>query len=162
MLLAGAGLMLRSFQILNRVDLGFTTEHVVLGQTQLMTSGAGPGAIDCLLSGVSATAPHGAGRGRGWCRGNALGRVRAADRLLHRRPAKATGRPSQKRRAVVSSGYFETLKIPMRRPRFPTTRIRRITRESIINDTLARIAFSNESRSGMHQSQTSDWMEIVG
>jgi putative ABC transport system permease protein len=168
-LLVAAGLLLRSFQALQQVDLGFTTERVLVAYTQYATTSDEDrlkrtrfygDVVERLraVPGVSAAA------------GVAflpMGREyrAAADYFVRGRPE---GQPGERPKAelnAVTPGYFETLGIPMRAGRdFDRTDTRERPRVAIVNETLARQAFPGESPLGKHvrRGTSAPWMEIVG
>jgi predicted permease len=169
-LLAAAGLLLRSFQELQQVNLGFTTERVLVAYTQYPTSDEEDrrnrtrfyvGLVERLraVPGVSAAA------------GVAflpMGREQrsASDYFVQGRPE---GQPGERPKAefnAITPGYFRTLEIPIRVGRdFDRTDTRDRPRVAIINETLARAAFPSESPLGKHIRRgppSAPWMEIVG
>jgi len=168
-LLSAAGLLLRSFQLLQQVDLGFATERVLVAYTQYVSNNAEDrrnrtrfyaGLLERLrgVPGVSAAA------------GVAflpMGREHrsASDYFVEGRPA---GQPGERPKAelhAITPGYFQTLEIPIRGGRdFDRTDTVERPPVAIINETLARAAFPGESPLGKRLRRRPDrpWMEIVG
>jgi putative ABC transport system permease protein len=169
MLLAGAGLLLRSFQKLNGEDLGFTTERVVTAYTQyalgegrtrpirtafytnlLRRVRALPGVV--AASGVSVLP---------------LGREQnaPADFFVEGRPAGQPGERPQAHSLSISTDFFKTLEIPLRLGRdFSDADTAETPRVVIVNESLARTAFPGESAVGRRigPGPTGPWLEIVG
>ena len=168
-LLAGAGLLLRSFQQLHQEELGFTRERVVTAYTQyalgegrtrpirtafyrdLLERVRGlPGVV--AASGVSVLP---------------LGREQnaPADFFIEGQPA---GRPGERRQALslsVATDYFNTLNIPFRLGRdFSGTDTPVSPRVIVVNESLARSAFPGKSAVGRRigTNPNGPWMEIVG
>jgi predicted permease len=170
-LLAAAGLLLRSFQRLQHVDLGFTTERIVVATTEYAVSDA----MDL--------------QARGQFFAGVLGRLRAVPGVsaaagvaylgMGREPRSARdyfvegrpeGRPGERPQAEIhdiTEDYFRTLETPilagrdfaaLDRPESPLV--------AMVNETLARQAFSGESPLGERvrfgTSITAPWLEIVG
>jgi len=171
-LLATAGLLVRSFQALYHQDLGFTKHQVLVAYTEYAT-GEGPEAIttrsrfyvDLLdrlraVPGVSAAAGV-AYVGMGW-------EPRTPrDYWVEGRPEAPAGERPQAEFHAVTEGYFKTLEIPILAGRdFASTDMRGGPPVIIINQTLARTGFPGESAIG-HRIRTgtslvAPWMEIIG
>jgi predicted permease len=171
-LLAAAGLLLRSFQALQHVDLGFTTDRVLVAYTEYAVREDGADipvrsrfyadVLDRLraVPGVNAAAGVAyLGMGR---------EPRAArDYFIQGRPE---GRPGERPQAefhAITEDYFKTLEIPVRAGRdFARTDTPERPRVAIVNETLARIAFPGESPIGQRirtgTNSRAPWMEIVG
>jgi predicted permease len=172
MLLATAGLLVRSFQALYHQDLGFTRDQVLVAYTEYV-SGDDPEAIatrsrfyvDLLdrlraVPGVSAAAGV-AYVGMGW-------EPRTPrDYSVEGRPQARAGERPQAEFHAVTEGYFKTLEIPILSGRdFARTDKRGGSPVVIINETLALTAFPGQSPIG-HRLQTgtslvAPWMEIIG
>ena len=169
-LLAAAGLLLRSFQALQHVDLGFTTDRVLVAYTDYavrrreedirIRSAFYTDLLDRLraVPGVSAAA------GVAYL---PMGREpRAArDYFIQGRPEGQPGERPQAEHHAITPDYFETLEIPVRAGRdFDRTDTPERPEVAIINEALARIAFPGESPLGQHirTNSRSPWMEIVG
>jgi putative ABC transport system permease protein len=171
-LLATAGLLVRSFQALYHQDLGFTKEHVLVAYTEYAVSedpediGARSrfyvDVLDRLraVPGVSAAAGV-AYVGMGW------EPREPRDYFVESRPE---GRPGERPQAefhAVTDGYFKTLEIPLLAGRdFDKTDTQGGPPVIIINEALARTAFHGESPIG-HRIRTgtsirAPWMEIIG
>jgi putative ABC transport system permease protein len=168
-LLAAAGLLLRSFQVLQQVDLGFTTEKVLVAYTQYVSNSAEDRRnrirfyADFLerlraVPGVSAAA------GMAFLpMGRELRPVR--DYFIQGRPEGQPGERPKAEYQAVTPGYFQTLQIPMRDGRdFDRTDTIERPPVVIVNETLARAAFPGESPLGqrIRRGPTAPWMEIVG
>ena len=153
-LLAAAGLLLRSFQALQHVDLGFTTERVLVAYTQYAVSDDAADirtrsrfyadVLDRLraVPGVSAAAGVAfLGMGR---------EPRSArDYFIQGRPEGQPGERPQAEFHAITPDYFKTLEIPVRAGRdFDRTDTPERPRVAIVNETLARTAFPGESPLG--------------
>ena len=153
-LLATAGLLVRSFLALQQVDLGFTTDRVLVaytnmrsGTTSPRTSGLEAGSMQmcsivCVhvpgVSAASGVAYLGMGREPRSPR----------DVYIQGRPE---GRPGERpqARCAITADYFKTLEIPLRAGRdFDRTDTPERPRVAIVNETLARTAFPGESPIG--------------
>ena len=134
-LLAGAGLLLRSFAHLQRVDPGFATDHLLTFNVSLR--GAPPGFFPqsveriAALPGVRAAAIvsqlPATGRGGG-----------AWFNILDR-PTPAGETPPGEAYRIISTGYFATAGIPLREGRLLTERDRLESSPSVVvNEALAK------------------------
>jgi putative ABC transport system permease protein len=168
-LLVTAGLLVRSFQALQHVDLGFTTDRVLVGYTEYavrdqadirIRSRFYAEVLDRLravpgVSAASGVAYLGMGR-----------EPRAArDYFIQGRPEGRPGERPQAELHAITADYFKTLEIPVRAGRdFDWTDTPERSRVVIINETLARTAFPGESPVGQHirTNSRSPWMEVVG
>ncbi|MGH9674234.1 MAG: ABC transporter permease, partial [Bryobacteraceae bacterium] len=171
MLLAGAGLLLRSFLALLRVDLGFSTDRLLLTHTSVPVSGENearratefqrdlieriallPGARRA--AGVK-TLPFAARRS------TAQYQIKGGRKY---RPGDAPSAQMQ----IVTPRYFETLGVPVLHGRdFANSDSWGRPQVAIINETLAREAFGDENPLGRTIScgmslQSIKGMEIVG
>jgi predicted permease len=168
-LLAGAGLLLRSFQKLHAEDLGFTTERVVTAYTQYALGEGRTRPIRTafyrdLLERVRALPGVVAASGASVL---PLGREQntPADFFIEGKPA---GRPGERPQALslsISTDYFRTLNIPFRLGRdFSDADMADTARVIIVNESLARAAFPGESAVGRRISSNAKgpWMKIVG
>ncbi len=169
-LLSAAGLLLRSFQLLQRVDLGFTTERVLVAYTQYAVNNAEdrrnrPEFYAELLERLRAVPGVSAAAGVAFL---PMGRELrpARDYFVQGRPE---GQPGERPKAefnAITPGYFKTLGIPIRVGRdFDHTDAVERPRVAIINETLARAAFPGESPLGRHLRRgppSAPWLEIVG
>jgi putative ABC transport system permease protein len=168
-LLAAAGLLLRSFQELQRTDLGFTTKRVVVAYTQYVASDDAARRNRTLfyaellerlrtVPGVSAAA------------GVAflpMGREHrsASDFFVEGRPEGLPGARPRAELHAVTPEYFRTLEIPIRVGRdFDRTDTVDRPVVVVVNETLARATFPGESPLGrrLRRSTKAPWMEIVG
>lgn len=169
-LLATAGLLLRSFQELQQVELGFTTERMMVAYTQYPANSeedvrnrttfyadlverlrAEPGVTGAagaafLPMGVEQRSP--------------------ADYLVEGTPEEQPGERPNAEFNAITPGYFETLEIPLRAGRdFDRTDSGERPRVAIINEALARAALPGESPLGRRirlGPPSAPWMEIVG
>jgi len=154
-LLVTAGLLLRSFQTLQHVDLGFTRERVLVADT-----------VYAVRDGVTEDL-----RTRSRFYAEVLDRLRAVPGVsaasavaflgMGREPrsprdfyiqGRPEGRPGERPQAeyhAITSDYFKTLEIPVRAGRdFERTDTPERPRVAIINETLALTAFPGESPMG--------------
>lgn len=172
-LLVTAGLLLRSFQRLQQVDLGFRKDRVLVADTvyavrdgfteDLRTrSRFYADVLDRLraVPGVS-TASGVAFLG--------MGREPRSPRdfYIQGRPEGRSGERRQAEYHAITADYFKTLEIPVRAGRdFERTDTPERPRVAIVNETLARTAFSGESPIGQRirtgTNPKAPWMEIVG
>jgi putative ABC transport system permease protein len=169
-LLAAAGLLLRSFLTLQHVDLGFTTDRVLVAFTEYTVKEDGSDipvrirffadVLDRLravpgVSAASGVAFMGMGREPRPPR----------DYFIEGRPDGQPGERSQAEMHAITADYFKTLEIPVLAGRdFARTDTAEQPRVTIINQTMARIAFSGESPIGhrIRVNSRAPWMEIVG
>jgi putative ABC transport system permease protein len=168
-LLAAAGLLLRSFQQLQRTDLGFTTDRVVVAYTQYVAGDQAARArrtifyADLLerlrtVPGVSGAA------------GVAflpMGRERrsANDFFVEGRPEGEPGARPQAELHAITPEYFRTLEIPIRLGRdFEKTDTVERPPVAVVNEALARTTFPGEPALGrrIRRNAKAPWMEIVG
>ncbi len=170
-LLAVAGLLARSFQALQHVDLGFTKDRVLAAYTEYPVEDSADIAnrirffgevLDRLRAVPGVDAAAGAAYlGMGW-------EPRAPrDVFIEGRPEGQAGERPQAEIYDVTEDYFRTLAIPMRAGRdFARTDTRESPRVAIINESLARIAFPGQSPVGWRLRDTLSSnvpaMEIVG
>ena len=164
-LLAAAGLLLRSFLALQHVDLGFTTDRVLVAFTEHPVKDRIPffaGVLDRLravpgVSAASGVALLGMGREPRPPR----------DYFIDGRPEGKPGERPQAEFHDITGDYFNTLEIPLRAGRdFVGTDTPQRPRVAIINEALARTAFAGKSPIGQRIKENPDprvpWMEIVG
>jgi putative ABC transport system permease protein len=171
-LLATAGLLVRSFLALQHVDLGFTMDRVVVAYTEYAVtedqadirarSRFYAAVLDRLRSVPGVTAASGVAY-------LGMGREPRAPRdyFIQGRPEGQSGERPQAEFHAITADYFKTLEIPLRAGRdFDTTDTPERPRVAIINETLARTAFPGESPVGRRirtgTSRNAPWMEIVG
>ena len=170
-LLVGAGLMIRSFQKLQNVDLGFTADGVLTARVSLYGQrySTPQSRIEFFQKVIDQTrATPGIESAAG------VGTV-----LLSATPNSTNfsieGRPDfppEKRVEVpvdpVTDDYFKTMKVPLLKGRFFDSRDSATAAPSvIINDTMARMYFADEDPIGRRikyglLADTSPWMTIVG
>ena len=173
-LLAAAGLLLRSFQSLQHVDLGFTTDRVLVAYTEYAVRDDPAGmAVDLrtrsrfyadVLDRLRAVPGVRAASGVAYL---GMGREPRSPRdfFVQGRPEGRAGERPQAEHHAVTADYFETLQIPLRAGRdFNHTDTPEGTQVAIINEAMARIAFPGEVPLGQHirVNSRSPWMEIVG
>ena len=172
-LLATAGLLARSFVALQQIDLGFTTDRVLVAYTEYAVrddvaedlwtrSRFYADVLDRLrnvpgVSAASGVAYLGMGREPRSPR----------DVYIQGRPEGRPGERSQAEYHAITADYFKTLEIPIRAGRdFDSTDTPERPRVAIINETLARTAFPHESPIGQRiqtgTNRKAAWMEIVG
>ena len=172
-LLTTAGLLVRSLLALQHVDLGFTTDRVLVAYTEYAVR---DGITEDLRT-----------RSRFYAdvldRLRAVPGVRAASGVAYlgmgREPrsprdfyvqGRPEGRPGERPQAeyhAITADYFKTLEIPVRAGRdFDRTDTPERPRVAIVNETLARTAFPGESPIGQRiqtgTNRRAPWMEIVG
>jgi putative ABC transport system permease protein len=168
-LLATAGLLLRSFQALQQVELGFATERILVGYTQYPAST--PQArrdraafYTDFIERLRATPGVRAAAGVAFL---PMGREPrpAADYYIRGRPEGRPGERPQAELNAITPGYFATLDIPIRAGRdFDRDDTWDRPKVAIVNETLARTAFAGESPLGkqIRRGPTAPWMDIVG
>ena len=168
-LLAAAGLLVRSFQALQHVDLGFTTNHVLVAYTDYAVNNTNEIRIRStfyadLLDRLRAVPGVSAAAGIAFL---PMGREprSARDYFIQSRPEGQSGERPQAELYAITSDYFKTLEIPVRVGRdFDRTDTPERPPVAIINENLARTAFPGESPLGqqIRTNSRSPWMEIVG
>jgi predicted permease len=168
-LLAAASLLLRSFQALQRVDLGFSTERVLVAYTQYAALSDEErrnrtAFYADFLDRLRATPGVSSAAGAAFLpMGKELRPAR--EYFIQGRPE---GQPDERPKAEIQSitpGFFETLKIPVRAGRdFDRSDTPERPPVAVINETLARAAFPGESPLGrfIRMSGKGPWVEIVG
>ena len=169
-LLAAAGLLLRSFQALQHQDLGFTTDRVLVANTEYDVGEDGTGIparirfYADVLERLRAVPGVRAAAGAAYL---GMGREPRAPRdyFIEGQPQGQPGERPQAEHYAITADYFKTLAIPLLAGRdFAGTDTEEQPAVAIINQTLARIAFSGESPLGrrFRVNSRSPWMEIVG
>ena len=152
-LLAAAGLLVRSFQALQHVDLGFTTDRVLVAYTEYavedLTEHTDPERFYAdVLDRLRAVPGVRAAAGVAYL---GMGREPRAPRdyFIQGRPEGQPGERPQAELHAITADYFKTLEIPIRAGRdFDRTDTPERPRVAIINETLARTAFPGESPLG--------------
>ncbi len=164
-LLAGAGLLIRSFVYLQSVNPGFNPEGVLLARVSLLqstsrTSAEGEAFFQQIIERIE-----------GLPGVQAVGAMQ--DLFTTRRPDEAInveGRPPTpgRRDAIpllkerVSPGFLQTMEVPLVRGRFFSKQENRASRVVIINETLARHFFAGEDPIGKRLQSGGNWHVIVG
>jgi len=167
-LLIGAGLLIRSFVGLSRLDPGFRTENLLtlcleLPETRYATGSEQVGFYETLLETIRA----GAGDqlvGVTATTGLASGLDAAVGRPeIEGRPADPSSPPQFVVIVAAMSDYFRTMGIPLRSGRGFTTGDREATEPVIvINETLAERCLPGESPLGRRIRFNEQWYRIVG
>jgi predicted permease len=170
MLLMGAGLLIRSGRNLERVSPGFDPSNLLAARLALPLS-AYPGeerpaaAVARMVEDLSSRS--GVAEAAASTRPPMIGDVDYGLRIEGREPV-----PSNRinaRMQLVTPGYLETMRVPLRKGRsFQSTDRRGVARVMIVNETLARLAWPGESALGRRVScceggpDTPVWKEVVG
>ena len=171
MLLITAGLLLRSFEALQQVDLGFTTERVLVAKTEYVVRDDNPNDLNerstvylDFLDRLRAVPGVSAAAGVAYLPMGREPRL-ARDFYIQGRPQAKPGESAQAELHPVTPGYFKTLQIPIRIGRdFDRSDLPERPNVAIINETLARKEFRGESPIGkrIRINSRAPWMEIVG
>jgi predicted permease len=169
-LLAAAGLLLRSFLTLQQVDLGFTTDRVLVAFTEYAVRDD-PAEITVrsrffadVLDRLRAVPGVSAASGVAFL---GMGREPRPPRDYFVE-GRGEGRPGERPQAehhAITAGYFKTLEIPNLAGRdFAASDTEERPLVAIVSETLARTAFPGESPIGrrLRVNSRSPWMEIVG
>jgi len=163
-LLAGAGLLIRSFLRLQSVNPGFKPENVLLARVSLpqatARTAAQQEAIFQQIIARVATLPS----------VQAVGAIE--DFFMRRNPDSSTlieGRPPLSKQSAgpliketVSPGFFQAVSAPLLKGRFFSQQEGQATRVVIINETLARRFFPGEDPTGQRLQDNDEWHVIVG
>ena len=162
-LLAAAGLLLRSFLTLQHVDLGFTTDRVLVAFTEHPLKDRIRFFADVLDRLRAVPGVH-AASGVAFL---GMGREPRPPRdyFIQGRPEGQPGERPQAEFHDITGDYFKTLDIPVLAGRdFARTDTPESPRVAIINEALARTAFAGESSVGqrIRENPRAPWMEIVG
>jgi putative ABC transport system permease protein len=163
-LLAGAGLLIRSFLRLQSVNPGFNTENVLLTHVTLPQSTTRRAAqneaffrqiIERIggLPGVQAV---------GAMDDLFMKRNPDSSIIVEGRPPMPAGGPGPLIKERVTPGFFQAMEVPLLRGRFFSQQERRASRVVMINETLARRFFAGEDPIGKRLQSGGDWYEIVG
>jgi putative ABC transport system permease protein len=170
-LLASAGLLMRSFVALTQVDLGFSTDRLLLTRTSIPVQGEEQARRATefqreLLSQIS-TLP-GVRRAAG-ARTTPFATDRANSMyFIDGRPAPKPGEGPLAQMQIITPRYFETVGVGVLRGRdFSDGDAWGRPQVAIINQSLAREAFGEENPLGRRIScgmslQSMNWMEIIG
>jgi putative ABC transport system permease protein len=163
-LLAGAGLLIRSFLRLQSVNPGFKPENVLLARVSLpqatARTAAQQEAIFQQIIARVATLPG----------VQAVGAIE--DFFMRRNPDSSIiveGRPPLSKQSAgpliketVSPGFFQVVSPPLLKGRFFSPQEGQATRVVIINETLARRFFPGEDPTGHRLQANGEWHVIVG
>jgi putative ABC transport system permease protein len=172
LLLVGAGLLIRSFERLSRVSLGFATDHILIADLPV-SANAYPKPVDrmnffdAVVERVS-TLPGVRSAGAA-----SYLPVSGGGMILHfniqGRPPKSPTNYIMANYRAVSASYLKTLGIPLVKGRWLQDSDRENTPAVVvINETMARTYFGNESALGKHlqigalPDPQVPWMEVVG
>ena len=173
MLVAGAGLLVRSFLRLQQVEPGFNPDRVLTAE--LTMTGQRYGNADAVLDAYREI----------WSRLSALPGVRSVggvtalplSQMMAWGPITVEGRVPQPGEAfinvdqrIVGAGYFETMQIPLLRGRlFGGQDIRSAPRVIVIDQRMADELWPGEDpigrrvrRGGFDASSTAPWMTVIG
>lgn len=170
-LLIGAALLLRSFQVLHQVDLVFATERVLLAhasyaQDDEEDARRAAAFYRDLLERVRAV--PGVRNAAGASFAPLSGATSDAGYFIEGRPERPPGEYDSAEMQVITPGYFKVLGIPLRLGRdFDERDTLERPPVAIINEALAREAFQGRSPLGQRirtgfRKTTMQWMEIVG
>jgi putative ABC transport system permease protein len=170
-LLTGAGLLLRSLDNLQRVQMGFESEHAitasfVLGRQRYSRDAEQLALFRELeqrletLPGVSAAAVSDSIPPYGGTRGRPLSTI-----VVEGRPRIPEGTGGMVAWRYITPGYFAALGIPMRRGR-PFTQLDRDAGANsvVLSETMARLMFPGEDPLGKHLQcgREEQWFTVVG
>lgn len=168
-LLVTAGLLVRSFQALQYVELGFTTDRVLVAYTEYAVEDLAEIRTRSrfyadVLERVRAVPGVSAASGVAYL---GMGREPRSPRdyFIQGRPEGEPGERPQAELHAITADYFKTLQIPVRAGReFHQTDSHDRPAAAIINETMARAAFPGESPIGrrIRTSSSRPWAEIVG
>ncbi len=172
LLLAGAGLLLRSFERLSNVSPGFTTDHILIGDLVLSpVAYKDPVARMNFFDNVrekTAAAPGIRSVGSASFL-PVSGQGSALYFNIQGRPPAGPQNFTIANYRTVSPGYFQTLGIPLISGRLIDERDREEAPDvAVINATMAKTYFPNQSPLGQHlqlgpaPDKDVPWMEIVG
>jgi predicted permease len=170
-LLTGAGLLLRSLDNLERVPMGFESDHVITASFVLGRQRYGRDVEQLALfreleqrldrlPGVSAAAVSDSIPPFGGTRSRPLSTIDVEGRP--RRPEGSGGMVAWR---YVTPGYFDALGIPLRRGRAFTELDRGVEARSVVlSEKLARLTFPGEDPLGKHiqRGPQGQWFTVVG
>jgi len=164
MLLAGAALLIRSFERLRAVDPGFRPEGAVVLPLSHAEKGAEEFHAEVARRVSAIPGVHAAGAALNLPMG---GSITAGDISFEGRPARDGEYIAETQ--FVSGDYFRAIGIPLRRGRYLTARdTARSARVGVVNEAFARKFFPGEEALGKRfsygvaDSGTPTWVEIVG
>ena len=172
LLLAGAGLLIRSFERLSSVAPGFATDHILIADLPV-SPGAHPnaaermGLFDAVLE-RSAALPGMRSVGAA-----SFLPLSGSGSVIHfniqGRPPKSAHEFIMAGYRAVSAGYLQTLGVPLIQGRLFTDADRDgAPAVVVINQTMARTFFSNQNPIGQHlqlgalPEKSVPWMEVIG
>ena len=172
LLLAGAGLLIRSFERLSSVGPGFATDHILIADLPV-SPGARPKAVermDFFDTVLERTARLPGVRSAGAASFLPLSGTGSAIHFnIQGRPPKSAHEFTLASYRAVSPAYLRTLGVPLIQGRLFTDADREgVPNVVIINQTMARTYFPNKNPLGEHMQlgalpdKDTPWMEVVG
>jgi len=171
LLLVGSTLLLRSFQSLRHVELGFEPAHVITANLVLPESRYGDTELqDAAFDRILETLESSPGVERAaFILGaplTAYGSIGNSIAFDDRPPPEPGNRPSARIRLVLGD-YFRTMEVPVRRGRaFEETDDAEAPRVAIVNETFARRYWPDEDPVGKRvaalYTPEPEWMTVVG
>jgi putative ABC transport system permease protein len=170
-LLASAGLLIKSFMRLQQVDRGFNTDNILTMVVRLPDAGYSKDAqiVNFFGQALERIRSLPAVRSAGVINFLPLygGLGSATGFKIEGRPEPPPGQGPSTDVRVVDAGYFETMGIPLLRGRnFSSLELREPRRVILINEALARKHFANEDPIGKRLDvamfENPIWCEIVG
>ncbi len=160
-LLVAAGLVVRSFMALQRVDLGFTPDRVLSADRAAAATRARPPNVwmQEFLARVRAAARRRGGGRRlppaADARSDRPGRARCASKASPRRARPREANPTLNHQ-IATPGYFEAMRIPLRAGRFFTDRdTADVPRVAIVSESTARRLWPGQDPIGKRLSMSS-------
>ena len=172
LLLVGAGLLIRSFARLSSVAPGFSVDHILVADLPLSPSGHSDAAermgfFDRMLERASVLPGVRSAGAASFLPVSGQGSVIHFN--IQGRPPKTPHDYIMANYRAVSVGYLQTLGVPLIKGRFLTDADRDgAPAVVVINETMARTFFHDESPMGKHlqlgalPEQDVPWMEVVG
>ena len=170
-LLASAGLLIKSFMRLQQVDRGFNTDNILTMVVRLPEAGYSqdPQIVNFFVQALERIRPLPGVRSAGVINFLPLygGLGSSTGFKIEGRPEPPPGQGPGTDVRVVDAGYFETMGIPLLRGRnFSNLELREPRRVILINEALARKHFANEDPIGKRLDvamfENPIWCEIIG
>jgi putative ABC transport system permease protein len=170
-LLASAGLLIKSFMRLQQVDRGFNTDNILTMVVRLPEAGYSqdPQIVNFFVQALERIRSLPGVRSAGVINFLPLygGLGSATGFKIEGRPEPLPGQGPSTDVRVVDAGYFETMGIPLLRGRnFSKLELREPRRVILINEALARKHFANEDPIGKRLDvamfENPIWCEVVG